>query len=135
MLSDPTGLVFVCPPSDDFTSHVVCDGNGGVMFNPFERPADSCEAEVWESHEQQHIDDLAASDPSICEGEPVGAAICLDDVQEQGEFECPALEAQLNTLKAMDAANRCCALVGDPDNGVSTWQGFVDSCYSLGYLP
>ncbi|MCG8406225.1 MAG: hypothetical protein MI923_13595, partial [Phycisphaerales bacterium] len=130
---DPTGLIETLPADEDWTSHIVCDGNGGFMMNEFERPEDPCKEEAWEAHEQQHIDDLlAGSWHFLCWGQPAGTALGNRTYQDAAEWECSAWEAEVIVLEGMDVDGRCCDLVNDC---LSFWQDRVDDCYDLGVLP
>jgi len=74
---DFLGLWTLYPP-DPAINTVICDGKGDLKVQigtDNDKNTSSCRLDCTTAHEQSHIDDIKATSPDICKGQPEGQVV------------------------------------------------------------
>jgi RHS repeat-associated protein len=103
---DPRGLEAATGrPVQPNVNTVVCNGRDGIRVHLGGPPPAqvACAEECMRAHEEQHIRDLNAANPKVCEGVADGIKVGFSNLKERAATEVAASNIEISCLKMKKA--------------------------------
>jgi RHS repeat-associated protein len=107
-LIDPGGLgPVIGGPVRPNQNTVVCNGHGRMQVHLSNAPDPACIKGCQRAHEEQHIRDLDAANPTICLGVPAGLKVTFSSRKELAGAEIAATQIELQCLSMLKGGPSC----------------------------